>query len=271
MVYHRGEIGREMYILSRGTLEVLDWKCVEPELTLHRGAVFGMGVAVNDLRRIENIRAKTDSHVCTLSRENLSEVLDQYPQLRSKLVILHKWQKRRYEHNDEEYGNELTIDTTTVVDEKAEGPAKTPLQFLRILQMSLNKRRAPVSAWGKTTARLSAGKTDESKSKGAALLAKLGKQEEGKTEDITFPTANCDSKQDTGTADLQNISEQPLEEEVLLTGSDGSGEGENSLLQQILAQNKEILTRLSNVEAQLDELTALGMSADGARPAPLAA
>eukprot|EP00854_Cymbomonas_tetramitiformis_P017837 gene17837-21240_t len=252
MVYHRGEIGHEMFILSRGTLEVLDWKCAESELTLHRGAVFGIGVAVDDLRRVENIRAKADSHVCSVSRDKLTEVLDQYPQLRTKLVILHKWQKKRYEHNDEEYGNELTIDTTTVVDEKADGDAKTPLQFLSVLQMSLNKRRSkPVAAWGKTTAKLSQ-KTDEAKPNGAALLAKMGKQEESKTDG--------DSKQDAGTIVLQNVGE-PTEDDIMMTGSDGADEGENSLLRQILAQNKEILIRLSNVEAQLDEITTLGRNA----------
>jgi len=58
MVYQMGEIGRCLYILGSGNVEVLD-KALKGVMTvLSPGAYFGEGCILGDVRRRENLRAQ---------------------------------------------------------------------------------------------------------------------------------------------------------------------------------------------------------------------
>ena len=85
LIYQQGEIGRHMYILAAGRVEILD-KQHELVLTvLEPGAYFGEGCILGDVRRRENMRAQGTVEVCRLDANDIDVLLDTYPHLHHAL------------------------------------------------------------------------------------------------------------------------------------------------------------------------------------------
>lgn len=58
-IYRRGEIGREMYILATGDVDILGHGNSLVVGVLRRGAYFGEGAVLGDMRRRESLRARS--------------------------------------------------------------------------------------------------------------------------------------------------------------------------------------------------------------------
>ena len=105
LIYQRGEIGRHMFILTAGRVEVLDTKHEHVLTTLAPGAYFGEGCVLGDVRRRENVRALGHVEVCQLVSHELDDLLDTYPHLHRALkqayfkrkALLDRFEKARLE------------------------------------------------------------------------------------------------------------------------------------------------------------------------------
>ena len=86
MIYQMGEIGRHMFIISSGKVEVLDTARKDVMCVLEAGAYFGEGCVLGDVRRRENLRALGGNvQLCTLLREDVDVLLDSYPHMQRLL------------------------------------------------------------------------------------------------------------------------------------------------------------------------------------------
>ncbi|KAK3726876.1 hypothetical protein QZH41_005354 [Actinostola sp. cb2023] len=102
-VCRKGEVGREMYIVNRGKLEVVSERGTKIFAALEAGSYFGeisllcMSSAGN--RRTASVRSVGYTELFCLSKNDLTEVLNEYPSIKEKIekVALQKLEndKRR--------------------------------------------------------------------------------------------------------------------------------------------------------------------------------
>ena len=86
MIFQMGEIGRHMFIISSGKVEVLDSAIKDVMCVLEAGAYFGEGCVLGDVRRRENLRALGGNvQLCMLLREDVDVLLDSYPHMQRLL------------------------------------------------------------------------------------------------------------------------------------------------------------------------------------------
>jgi glucose-6-phosphate 1-dehydrogenase len=87
-----GEAGNEMFLIARGSVEVLDDKGKIKE-TLHEGDCFGEIAVLLTQKRTATIRAKTQCDLLVLDKPNLSRILRDQPQFAQKICDI---AKKRY-------------------------------------------------------------------------------------------------------------------------------------------------------------------------------
>jgi voltage-gated potassium channel len=76
MIIKKREIGRELYVIQSGDVEVIaDGTLVA---TLHKGEVFGEKALLTDAPRTANVRAKTAVDVLVLTRAGFSALVSQF-------------------------------------------------------------------------------------------------------------------------------------------------------------------------------------------------
>ena len=90
----KGDVGKEMYIIKRGKLDVVADDGREIYVTLGEGAVFGEVSILNipgnktGNRRTANVRSVGYSDLFSLSKDDLWEALAEYPEAKKKYVLL---------------------------------------------------------------------------------------------------------------------------------------------------------------------------------------
>ena len=88
-VCRKGEMGREMYIVKSGRLEVVGDSGIGVIATLNEGSYLGeisiLNMTGTGNRRTANVRSIGFSDLLSLSKEDLLEVLKEYPDARKKL------------------------------------------------------------------------------------------------------------------------------------------------------------------------------------------
>ena len=89
-VCRKGDIGKEMYIIKRGKLDVVVDDGQEIYVTLGEGAVFGEVSILNipgnktGNRRTANVRSVGYSDLFSLNKDYLWEALSEYPEAKKK-------------------------------------------------------------------------------------------------------------------------------------------------------------------------------------------
>ena len=85
IIINKREIGRELFILKRGEVEVFqpaeDGKPETPVTVLARGAVFGERALIDDTPRMASVRARTAVDVLVVSRADFTALVCQFPVL----------------------------------------------------------------------------------------------------------------------------------------------------------------------------------------------
>jgi NADH dehydrogenase len=85
IIINKHEIGRELFILKRGEVEVFqpaeEGHAETPVTTLSRGAVFGERALIDDTPRTASVRAKTAVDVLVVSRADFTALVCQFPVL----------------------------------------------------------------------------------------------------------------------------------------------------------------------------------------------
>ena len=92
VVCQQGDVGREMYIVKSGYLNVMNYTNTEVLATLTEGSVFGevslLHIPGNPTgnRRTANVCSKGFSNLFTLSKNDLWQTLNEYPDAKKKLI-----------------------------------------------------------------------------------------------------------------------------------------------------------------------------------------
>jgi glucose-6-phosphate 1-dehydrogenase len=95
LIIKKGDVGREMYALARGEVEVLDdaGKTIK---TLKDGDFFGEIGILMSTPRTASVRAKTSCDLFVLDKAEFSRILRDYPQFASNVLEV---AKQRYNLN----------------------------------------------------------------------------------------------------------------------------------------------------------------------------
>ena len=93
-VCRKGDIGREMYIVNRGKLEVVSESGMKVYAGLESGSYFGeisvLCMSSFGNRRTASVRSVGYSELFCLSKHDLMEVLDEYPEIKKKIENIAK-------------------------------------------------------------------------------------------------------------------------------------------------------------------------------------
>lgn len=102
-IYRAGDVGKEMFIVSRGELEVVDASGLEIlDDDLHKGMLFGEAAMFNTTdRRPTNVRARTRAEVCQIDRLDFDEVSELFPTERERIHKDYKKQDEMYKVNSQ--------------------------------------------------------------------------------------------------------------------------------------------------------------------------
>lgn len=84
-IIHQGDTGKEMYIISHGSVEVLSAKG-EVMAILDKGQFFGEIALVRNVTRTADIVAKTYCDLYVLTQEDFLKTTDSYPKILEKVV-----------------------------------------------------------------------------------------------------------------------------------------------------------------------------------------
>jgi len=79
MVFEQGDYGEEMYIIKRGSVEVMRDNAVIAELSDH--AFFGEMALVSDEPRNASVKAHSDLEVLVLKKEDFKSLLETKPSI----------------------------------------------------------------------------------------------------------------------------------------------------------------------------------------------
>ena len=118
-------MGREMYIVNRGKLEVVSETGTKIYAVLETGSYFGeisvlcMSAAGN--RRTASVRSVGYSELFCLSKHDLMEVLDEYPEIKTKIESI---AKQRLENDKKRTSTQLSNKHTRVEENCADSEPK---------------------------------------------------------------------------------------------------------------------------------------------------
>eukprot|EP00242_Pyramimonas_sp_CCMP2087_P017362 CAMPEP_0198200140 /NCGR_PEP_ID=MMETSP1445-20131203/3190_1 /TAXON_ID=36898 /ORGANISM="Pyramimonas sp., Strain CCMP2087" /LENGTH=680 /DNA_ID=CAMNT_0043870107 /DNA_START=189 /DNA_END=2234 /DNA_ORIENTATION=+ len=96
-IYLQGEHGSDMYMISDGTANVVDWYTNKDVGQLGRGAYFGEGGLVGDIRRRETLKSATMLQLYIVPFDHMKRLLDLYPEVRKKMQAV--YEQRVYLYN----------------------------------------------------------------------------------------------------------------------------------------------------------------------------
>ena len=132
-VCRKGDVGKEMFIIKRGKLDVVAPDGIKVFVTLGEGVVFGelsiMNIPGSKMgnRRTANVRSVGYSDLFSLSKDDLWEALEEYPEAKRALL---------------EKGRQILLKDDMIDEEKAKAEAaahETPTQTVRRLEATLEE------------------------------------------------------------------------------------------------------------------------------------
>ena len=253
LIYQRGEIGRHMFILTSGRVEVLDTAHKNVLTTLAPGAYFGEGCVLGDVRRRENVRALGHVDVCQLVSHELDDLLDTYPHLHRALktayfkrkAILDRFEKAR------------------IVDQNL-----TLHRFLRT-EMRAGDKAATVDPTAEARAKAAEAENANDSSEEDSSMSENGRagtaeadaarNSSGLNRAVSFGPEPGGSKDPTLEFDLTDSGVPPAEQDlpsVVLSRTGSSKEGNRKLELKVLQMEEQLKQTLEAVKRVESILTA---------------
>ena len=91
-ICRKGDVGHEMYIIHRGKVEVVSADGCEVFATLEPGFYFGeislLNIGPFGNRRTSNVRSVGFSELFVITKQDLNNILGEYPETKVKIVAL---------------------------------------------------------------------------------------------------------------------------------------------------------------------------------------
>lgn len=85
MLMYAGEIGREMYLITAGEVEILAGEDSRVVAELSVGAFFGEIALLKNSKRTASARTRTACNMCVLFKKDFTELVDKHPDMRAKI------------------------------------------------------------------------------------------------------------------------------------------------------------------------------------------
>ncbi|XP_046577928.1 cyclic nucleotide-gated cation channel beta-1-like isoform X2 [Haliotis rubra] len=210
-ICYKGEVGKEMYIVSHGQVEVVGGEDGETVLaTLHEGSVFGEiryvvggedgetvlatlheGSVFGEIsllamsggnRRTANVRSKGYTNVFTLSKADFEEAMREYPEAQK---LLRKRAKKLLKENARLEKKSVKVEVEEIIKTPSETPkfVKTVIKVMdpesnlvKHLDPSLKQSSSLRSIVSRPSSRTSSGRSSRSSSQGKIPERKLSKK-----------------------------------------------------------------------------------------------
>ncbi|GJJ72849.1 hypothetical protein EMPS_05207 [Entomortierella parvispora] len=114
-IIHRGEIGREMFFIASGTVEILSDDNLRVLARFRDGQFFGEIAVLLDVPRIANVKAVSEVEVFVLTKDNLEAVFKAVP---GAAEIITSEGNRLYQDwlNSRRRSQSMDLDDTAVID-----------------------------------------------------------------------------------------------------------------------------------------------------------
>ncbi|KAI9184339.1 hypothetical protein H9P43_003392 [Blastocladiella emersonii ATCC 22665] len=106
LIVHKGDVGQEMYFICRGKVEVVSDDLLEVYDAMGEGTFFGEVSLLLSCPRTDNIRAATHCDIRVLSKPDLDQILEHFPDMAERIYA--KAQERVRKHTMRASINSLT-------------------------------------------------------------------------------------------------------------------------------------------------------------------
>lgn len=133
MIVYRGDVGREMYIIRRGLVEVLSQDRSKVVATLGPGSFFGEVGLIFGESRTADVRTKTYCEVAMLRNSDLDEVLETFPLVKQQFKATSQ--------------NEAILERIKTAVINAPSRGRKSLKRIELIEQTKNRRSRSVFKW----------------------------------------------------------------------------------------------------------------------------
>ncbi|KAH9416785.1 hypothetical protein DERP_011900 [Dermatophagoides pteronyssinus] len=210
-ICRKGEVGKEMYIVNRGRLQVVTDNGKTVLATLRAGSYFGeisilnMGTAGN--RRTASVRSVGYSDLFCLNKQDMWDVLKDYPAARVRLEAI---AVKRLEKYRKEPLKKIAMGRSKSTPGLVESKGKIPVNNLNILQAMKENQSASTATLIKADVEDDENENDDLNMNGEKIINGKQQQDDGNLDETIESTSSMDTMKASSKDSHQNHQGQSL-------------------------------------------------------------